>query len=232
MDEGELDRAELLEAYTASMRGEKIPRRYRKLLSSSPDEEMEGMLKLVRFVRENFRESEFTPPRPGALDRIERAILESIEAGESDREISTGLALAPAYSREPHGSDSELVQRDYSYDGEGRRTATVKLKITSHEGMEEIRSVEVSLSGETGIIIGRGGEAEIRISDPSRRISRKHAALRFEDGRLMIFDLDSTNGTFLNGRRVEGAPISEGDVIRIGDIKIEVIETPDLLREE
>jgi len=220
----ELDRAELFEAYAASMRGEKIPRRYKKLLSSPPDEEIEGMLRLLRFVRENFRESEFTPPRPGALDRIERAILGSIGTEESDREMPMDLALTPAYSREPHGSDSELVQRDYDYDGEERQAVAVKLKIIYHEGTKEIRSVEIPLSGEAEIIIGRGREVDIRISDPSRRLSRKHAALRFEDGKLMILDLNSTNGTFLNGRRVEKASISEGDVIRMGGIRIEVIE--------
>lgn len=224
MDEGELDRAEQLEAYTASMRGEKIPRRYRKLLSSPPDEEIEGMLRLLRFVRENFRESEFTSPRPGAFDRIERAILESIGAERAKHEASMPLAAAPAYSREPHGSDSELVGRDYSYDGEGRETATVKLKITSDEGTKEIRTVEVPLSGGSDLVIGRGRDADIRISDPSKKLSRRHAALRFEDGRFMILDLDSTNGTFLNGKRVHEAPISEGDVIRMGGVRIEVIE--------
>ncbi|HID55619.1 TPA: FHA domain-containing protein [Candidatus Poribacteria bacterium] len=223
MDE-ERKKAELLEAFAASMRGERIPRRYRKLLSSPPDEEIEGMLRLLRFVRENFRESEFTPPRPGALDRIERAILESIGAGEDESGVSVDLAVAPAYGREPHGSDSELVQQDYGYDGEGRVVATVKLKIISNDGTEEVRSVELPLSGEADLVIGRGAEADIRIPDTSRKLSRKHAALRFEEGRIMILDLESTNGTFLNGRRIQSAPISEGDVIRMGSIRIEVIE--------
>ena len=69
-------------------------------------------------------------------------------------------------------------------------------------------------------IIGRGEEAEVRLTDA--RSSRKHTAIELvppedsTDTGYRIRDLDSRNGTFLNGQRVSSAPLHEGDKIQIG----------------
>jgi transcriptional regulator with PAS, ATPase and Fis domain len=52
---------------------------------------------------------------------------------------------------------------------------------------------------------------------PSVEISRKHAEIRWVGGVPMLRDLDSTNGVFLNQRRVTQAPVRPRDVIRLGD---------------
>jgi transcriptional regulator with AAA-type ATPase domain len=53
---------------------------------------------------------------------------------------------------------------------------------------------------------------------PSASISRRHAEIRWMPGTVpMLRDLDSTNGVFLNGRRVSQAPIRVPDVLRFGD---------------
>ena len=62
--------------------------------------------------------------------------------------------------------------------------------------------------------IGRGQENPIRIEDPS--VSSRHAMLQFRDGRHWIVDLGSTNGTFINGRRVTEAIVAEGDLVTFG----------------
>ncbi len=51
-----------------------------------------------------------------------------------------------------------------------------------------------------GVDIGRGGECEVCIPDPL--LSRHHARVGFADGAFTIVDLGSSNGTFVNGRRV------------------------------
>jgi Tfp pilus assembly protein PilF len=67
--------------------------------------------------------------------------------------------------------------------------------------------------GET--LLGRGTMADIQINEDG--VSRKHAKIiRAPDGTSKIQDLHSTNGTFLNGRRVEIEVLREGDRIRIG----------------
>jgi two-component system cell cycle response regulator len=64
------------------------------------------------------------------------------------------------------------------------------------------------------LIIGRGPRANIRLGDEG--VSRKHAALLRSRGHYFIQDLDSSNGTFLEGRRVKRAPLMEGDLLQFG----------------
>jgi hypothetical protein len=67
-----------------------------------------------------------------------------------------------------------------------------------------------------GALIGRGPSAEIRLEDPFA--SSRHARIVRQGDVLVIEDLDSTNGTYLNGDRLDGPqPLHPGDRIRIGD---------------
>jgi diguanylate cyclase (GGDEF)-like protein len=65
-------------------------------------------------------------------------------------------------------------------------------------------------------VLGRGTEADLWLEDPA--ISRNHARVaRRPDGRFVIEDLGSTNGTFVSGRKVEGRiDLQNGDRIQVG----------------
>jgi DNA-binding NtrC family response regulator len=63
-------------------------------------------------------------------------------------------------------------------------------------------------------VIGRGAEASLRLDCPG--VSRAHAELYRQGPLVVVRDLGSRNGTFLNGERVEQAALSEGDVLRVG----------------
>ncbi len=63
------------------------------------------------------------------------------------------------------------------------------------------------------INIGRRPDNQIAIEDP--RVSRLHAQLRAIKGRFVIFDLDSTGGTFVNSQRVNQCALYPGDVISL-----------------
>jgi len=52
------------------------------------------------------------------------------------------------------------------------------------------------------------------------RVSRLHAQIREVEGKHLLFDLDSTTGTKVNGQRVSQHTLSPGDVIEIGDVPI------------
>src|SRR5271154_5263915 len=53
---------------------------------------------------------------------------------------------------------------------------------------------------------------------PKGNVSKHHARLLFRDGRFIVTDLKSTNGTYVNGRKIAQATIvREGDKIYIGD---------------
>jgi Protein of unknown function (DUF3662)/FHA domain len=76
---------------------------------------------------------------------------------------------------------------------------------------------QVSL-GPDPLAIGRDPQNEIVLDD--RRVSRKHAEIRLRLGRYTLYDLQSTNGTYVNGRRVAEIVLSDGDRIAIGGVEI------------
>lgn len=69
------------------------------------------------------------------------------------------------------------------------------------------------------VVIGRCATCDLPL--PSRKASRKHAEVRFEGEQVIVEDLGSTNGTFLNGEPLEGKrPLHAGDRIHIGGVTI------------
>jgi len=67
--------------------------------------------------------------------------------------------------------------------------------------------------------IGRLSECDVVVNDSGA--SRRHAQLRTADGVSTLTDLGSTNGTKVNGRDVQSAPLSDGDRITVGATQIE-----------
>jgi len=72
--------------------------------------------------------------------------------------------------------------------------------------------------------IGRDAGCEIRLRDPGA--SREHARFEFQDGRCILRDLESANGTFVNGMRVQNVEIHAGDQIHIGNTILALGEPP------
>ena len=66
--------------------------------------------------------------------------------------------------------------------------------------------------------IGRLGDNEVQLEEGS--VSSRHAEIVVEDGQVLLRDLGSTNGTFLNGEQVTGEhPLKEGDEIYFGGVR-------------
>jgi pSer/pThr/pTyr-binding forkhead associated (FHA) protein len=66
------------------------------------------------------------------------------------------------------------------------------------------------------ITIGRETTNALPISDPE--VSRRHARISFQNGYYILEDLNSTNGTFVNGRRLVGQYVMQhGDVLNLGE---------------
>ena len=69
--------------------------------------------------------------------------------------------------------------------------------------------------------IGRAHGNEVRI--PSGQVSRKHCRLQMKNGLVMVEDLDSVNGTFLNSTLLTGvAVVRPGDQLDVGPVKFVV----------
>ena len=71
--------------------------------------------------------------------------------------------------------------------------------------------------------IGRSGAADVRLDDPT--VSRRHALVVLtHEGELRALDDRSLNGLFVNGARVEWAPLSDEDELEIGRYRLYVLE--------
>jgi pSer/pThr/pTyr-binding forkhead associated (FHA) protein len=78
------------------------------------------------------------------------------------------------------------------------------------------RPVKMELS-QFPFVIGRDESADFTVE--STRVSRRHAVLDEQDGAFVLRDLDSTNGTYVNGKRVSEVPVTTGDVVVIADFE-------------
>jgi pSer/pThr/pTyr-binding forkhead associated (FHA) protein len=95
---------------------------------------------------------------------------------------------------------------------------------------ESGRYIEVQGPAETLMIplgrgvthIGRGLSADLRLDEAS--VSRRHAILVPRPSGTRVLDDRSSNGTFVNGRRVMQADLSNGDVLVIGRVVLRYLE--------
>jgi pSer/pThr/pTyr-binding forkhead associated (FHA) protein len=81
-----------------------------------------------------------------------------------------------------------------------------------------IEGVKVHPLNESVVNIGRRLENQLVIDDP--RVSRNHAQLRAIKGRFVLFDLNSTGGTFVNGQRTSQTVLYPGDVISLAGVAL------------
>jgi pSer/pThr/pTyr-binding forkhead associated (FHA) protein len=69
-------------------------------------------------------------------------------------------------------------------------------------------------------LVGRSSRNHIQIED--RMVSAEHAVIRVEPEGVLIQDLESTNGTLVNGRPAKTVYLQNGDMIRFGKIELRV----------
>jgi diguanylate cyclase (GGDEF)-like protein len=127
--------------------------------------------------------------------------------------------------------------------GSMRKEAVLKEAVLSHKTAVSIpserpggtrRALLVVIAGpelgrqidlESGEVdIGRDEGVTLRID--SDAVSRRHATIRRFAGRFAIADLHSTNGTFVNERRIKTQTLKEGDHIRVGKVVFKYTESP------
>ncbi|MGD8176481.1 FHA domain-containing protein [Marinimicrobium sp. ARAG 43.8] len=70
-------------------------------------------------------------------------------------------------------------------------------------------------------VVGRSAECDIQLAEA--HLSRRHAQLQVLNGLLYVKDLDSSNGTYLNGRRVSEARVRRGDELRFDTLAFGVL---------
>src|SRR5215210_7072834 len=88
--------------------------------------------------------------------------------------------------------------------------------------IQRVTGRQISLSEvRTDVLrIGRGTNAELRSDNPA--VALEHAIVELDAAGYKITDKGSITGTYVNGKPVETARLAKGDVIEIGDLKVDV----------
>lgn len=115
----------------------------------------------------------------------------------------------------PSGQDDTAIAAD----------RIVRLTGTSVSGDQYEIAVPLSQlrARPAGFVIGRvAGQCDLAV--PHASVSRRHALLRIGDGRLLLSDLGSTNGTLVNSMPAssDGIELTRGAVVRMGDVELTV----------
>jgi pSer/pThr/pTyr-binding forkhead associated (FHA) protein/S1-C subfamily serine protease len=101
----------------------------------------------------------------------------------------------------------------------------LKLQLLTSGTILDVRDAVATLGRDPGATVTFSG-------DDARVVSTRHAELRHQDGGWVLVDLESRNGSYLNGRRVQGqSPVAAGDEIRLGETgpRLVVVATNDVV---
>ena len=135
----------------------------------------------------------------------------------------------PLAAPSPAEGVTERVDAVARLDERVRREA-VPASETRPEALEPGRYLELQGTGEILLVrvdrevtrIGRGLAADVRLDDNS--VSRRHAMLVCDESGARILDDRSSNGTVVNGERVDQAALSSGDVVALGRVALRYLE--------
>jgi transcriptional regulator with AAA-type ATPase domain len=94
-------------------------------------------------------------------------------------------------------------------------TATTAEKDPVRLGVEWVFPRVQRLDVHESVLLGRGDECDCPLG--GEQTSRRHARLAWDGPVLVVEDLESRNGTFVNGARVGRSPVTSGDVLRLGE---------------
>ncbi|MGH9853370.1 MAG: FHA domain-containing protein, partial [Blastocatellia bacterium] len=88
------------------------------------------------------------------------------------------------------------------------------LRIIIQSGSLAGQEFQLEPGDRSHLMIGRHEESAVRLAEPV--VSSRHAIIAADGADFYLLDQRSTNGTFLNGTRVEQAKLQDGDVIELG----------------
>ncbi|WP_394940348.1 FhaA domain-containing protein [Psychromicrobium sp. YIM B11713] len=140
-----------------------------------------------------------------------------------DLELKAGNFEIISNTQKSDGQPQQQAQRAQpSYPGQRpsqapRPPARPAVPAQAAENLQAVLDIDgqrYSLNA-SSIVLGRSSEADILVDDTG--VSRQHLEIRIEPGRATAVDLGSTNGSFVNGSRVNGSlELSDGAMISIG----------------
>lgn len=142
---------------------------------------------------------------------------------ERDEDLAPGdvrvsCALVDASGEEVEADPKRLGAVESGHTMVLDREALLRERPRAPKASLEQREGQSLALGPDPILIGRDPQNDLVLDD--RRVSRKHAEIRLRLGRYTLYDLQSTNGTYVNGRRVAEKVLEDGDKISVGGLEL------------
>jgi hypothetical protein len=207
------------EAQVIGVRGAEVPNRYRVRLAPADLERFKdysGTLsdELSRYLVDYAGERGLRPVAPPRVELVEDA---AVRPG-TVRAEARFVDLAPARKSELEAAvegTRRLRLADLANAGSADTAAPrqAPLALTDRFGLN------VALEPQAAVVrLGRASDNDVTIAN--QRVSRYHAQLRWVESNWLLYDLDSTNGTFVDEQRVfpsQPHAVRPGAVVRLGD---------------
>jgi hypothetical protein len=163
-------------------------------------------------------------------------LLDAISANLADvaREYGVAFASDPQIRLEPDTSlpsEGIRVEAGEQYGPSGHTAAFAAAPSAAQNPIPSnafliVEGSRVFPLSQPVINIGRRNDNQLILADP--RVSRAHAQIRAVRGQYVLFDLNSTGGTMVNGRRIHQCALKPGDVVSLSGVPlIYGEETPD-----
>ncbi|MBA2740904.1 MAG: DUF3662 domain-containing protein [Actinobacteria bacterium] len=199
-----------------------VPNEYTVYLSPADRKQFEGyegslVGELQEYLAEHARREEYallTPPR------VLVTVDDDLAVGEFG--IATRLVAAEDAPKPPENLPIDAPAQTMIYKALTQPAAPPPA--LEPEGPEARRSYTLTIGGKRQqlageqVVLGRSRDCDVRVSDEN--VSRKHAEIREQGDRWILIDLGSTNGTLLNGRKIDREQLSDGDTITLGSTEI------------
>jgi hypothetical protein len=197
-----------------------VPNEYTLYLAPHDRRQFSGyeeslVAELEEYLAEHARREEYallTPPRvlvttDGDLAVGEFGIATRVAPDEPQREAAPS-APAPAPAEEPAHT---MVYRAEDAAESAPAAPPAELVTLTVDG-------KVRTSSKPRTVLGRSRQADVYVTDAN--VSRRHAEVVREGSDYWVVDLGSTNGTHVNGERVQRTRLEDGDVITIGSTDV------------
>ena len=148
---------------------------------------------------------------PGNLDSIAESTLKKLD------EVSIGDSLTESATSEVFSASEKVEELDDAEDIPLLTELEPPRLIISHGGAVV---EELELSGPR-TLLGRSEMSDVVIDN--QYVSKHHALLVWAENAVMLLDLKSRNGTYVNSKRVERQILQNNDVLALGDFRIKVV---------
>jgi hypothetical protein len=218
---------------TVSLSRVYAPNEYVLYLSPKDHEQFRGyeqalLAELAAYLAEHAHREGYSLVSPPHVLLEEDADLSVGEFGIATRLVQPPAAQAPAPAQVPDAPAPPAPLGPPPAEAGGTRVYAPQELAQPAEPAERpaperlslvLAGVRRELDGRT-VTLGRSKDCDLVVDDPSA--SRRHAEVRLDAGGYWVVDLGSTNGTEVNGKRVDRARLAPGDVITVGQTQLVV----------